>query len=146
MAELFPDEGMDLIIACIPKNGTNYANMYVGLFTSQTASTVPGASAVLATQTGVTEHANSNGYARQTIAAASWGATASGGGGRQTAGPQVTFTATGNWTAVNGFFLATSATIAAGVAFLYANFDDTTARTLVNGDRLLLTPTWRLLG
>lgn len=41
MAEIFVDEGLDAVLAVFPKNGTNYANLYMGLFTSQTATTVP---------------------------------------------------------------------------------------------------------
>lgn len=141
MAEIFPDEGLDRILGVIPKGGTNIATMYVGLFTSQTATTVPGSTAVLATSTGVTE-VSGTGYARQSIAAANWGAQAAGTGGRKTTGPQVTFTASGAWTAANGFFIADASS--AGVALFYANFDDGTSVTLQSGDSLKVTPTWQV--
>lgn len=141
MAEIFPDEGLDRILGVIPKNGTNISTLYVGLFTSQTATTVPASTAVLATATGVTEVSGS-GYARQSIAAASWGAIAAGTGGRKTTGPQVTFAATGTWSVANGFFIADASTN--GIAIFYANFDDGTAVTLLNGDSLKVTPTWQI--
>lgn len=122
MAELFPDEGLDLILSYFPKGVAPPTTVYIGLFTSQTASTVPGTTAVLATSTGVTEAAGTS-YARQSIAAASWGAQAAGTGGRKSTAGQVTFPAAGSaWGTVNGFFIADSAS--AGKAFFYANFDD----------------------
>ncbi|MCA1572427.1 MAG: hypothetical protein LC798_19425 [Chloroflexi bacterium] len=138
IAENFPDEGTDYILGVIPKGATTPATLYLGLFTSQTATTVPAATAVLATGTGVTE-ATGSGYARQSIAAAAWAAASGASGTRRTLGPQVTFTATGALGPITGFFIAT-----AGVALFYANFDDGTAVTLQNGDSLRVTPTWQL--
>src|SRR4051812_46064208 len=40
MAEIVPDEGLNLMLGIYPKNGTNLATTYLGLFTSDTASTV----------------------------------------------------------------------------------------------------------
>jgi len=40
MAEIFPNEGLDYILGVIPKAGTTPTTLYLGLFTSQTASTV----------------------------------------------------------------------------------------------------------
>lgn len=152
MAEIVPDEGLDYIVGVVLR-GTPAppANTYVGMFTSQTATTVPAAGTVLASApTGVTEAAP-GGYARQAIAAAGWGAlgakTMWAQTGRGTTGPQVTFPqATGAYaTAINGFFLATAA--AAGVALLYSNFDDSTAiASLGLGDTVRITPTFGLLG
>lgn len=122
MAEIFPNEGLDAIMAIWPKNGTNIATMYLGLFTSQTGTTVPAATAVLATSTGVTEASYTN-YARQSIAAASWGAQAAGSpDGRMTTAGQVTFPTVGATAGgqVNGVFLASALTV--GVAYWYANF------------------------
>ena len=42
MAEIFPNEGLDLIYAGYPKGATGPANTWLGLFTSWTASTVAG--------------------------------------------------------------------------------------------------------
>lgn len=126
-------------MAIWPKNGTNIATMYVGLFTSATSSTTPTASAVLATQTGVTEASFTN-YARQSIAAASWGAQAAGSpDGRKTTAGQVTFPAVGGTagSAVNGFFIATASS--AGIAICYANFTEG-AWTPATGDIFKHTP------
>lgn len=148
--EILPDEGLDYIISCLLKAGTQPSTLYLGLFTSQTASTTPGASAVLSTSTGVTEAGYTN-YARVSIAAASWGATGAkttwSQTGRGTAASQVSFpAATAAYaTAINGFFLASAST--AGVALAYSNFDDTTAvSTMAIGDIIKVTPTFTLLG
>jgi len=145
MAELWPDEGLDYLLAIFPKNGSNLATSYIGLFTSQTASTVPATTAVLATPTGVTE-ATGTGYARQSIAAAAWGATAAGTGGRKTTAGQVTFptVGAGAWGTINGFFIATAAT--AGTAIYYANFDDVTAIVSAVNDIIRVTPTTQANG
>lgn len=149
MAEIIPDEGLDYILAIFPKNGSNLATSYLGLFTSQTASTVPAANSVLATPTGVTEAAYT-GYARKSIAAASWGAV-----GAKTIWSQSTRGATAGQvsfdaataayaTAINGFFLASASS--AGVGLFYSNFDDTTAvASLAIGDIIKVTPTFGLL-
>ena len=148
--EIIPDEGLDYILAIFPKNGTNIATTYTFLFTSQTASTTPASTAVLATSTGVTE-AGYTGYARQSIAAASWGTTGAktiwSQTGRGTTAGQVSFpAATASYaTAINGFGIATAST--AGVALCYSNFDDQTAvASLAIGDIVRLTPTFGLLG
>lgn len=143
MADRYPNEGLDLIMAAWPKNGTNYATMYMGLFTSQTASTCPAANAVLSTQTGVTE-ATGTAYARQSIAAASWGAQAGGSpDGRKTTAGLVTMptVGAGGWGTIHGYFLATVVTAGAGVAFFYCNFDDLTDIVTASGDVITVTPT-----
>lgn len=149
MAELIPDEGLDYWINIMLKAGTPPANLYMGLFTSQTASTVPSSTAVLATPTGVTEAAYT-GYARQTIASASWGTTGAKTSwsqtGRGTTAGQVSFpAATASYaTAINGFFIASASS--AGIAVLYSNFDDTTAvSSMAIGDIIKVTPTYTLL-
>jgi hypothetical protein len=149
LAEIVPDEGLDYILGIFPKNGSNLATSYLGLFTSQTASTVPAASMVLATPTGITE-AGYTSYARQSIAAASWGTTGAktiwSQSGRGTTAAQVSFpAATATYsTAINGFFLATAST--AGVCLFASNFDDTTAvATMAIGDIVRCTPTYGML-
>ena len=152
MAEIFPDEGLDYLIGITPKNGTNLANTYCGLFISQTASTVPASTAVLATQTGVTE-TSGWGYARQAHAAASWGTTGAktiwSQSGRGTTGAQLSFAAAtaAYGVAINGFFMAAVSSLGAGPALFYSNFDDTTAiASLALGDIIKVTPTWGMLG
>lgn len=149
MAEIIPDEGLDYILGIFPKNGTNLATSYLLLFTSQTASTVPAANSVLATPTGVTEAAYT-GYARQSVAAASWGTTAAktiwSQSARGTTAAQASFpAATAAYaTAINGFGLATASS--AGVGLFYSNFDDVTAvASLAIGDICRVTPTFGLL-
>lgn len=150
MAEICPTEGLDYMINVLLKNGGSPATLYLGLFTSQTASTVPAANAVLATPNGVTE-AGYTSYARVAVATADWGAT-----GDKTVWTQAvrgataaqkSFPAAGAAypTAINGFFLATALT--GGVAIYYSNFDDATAiSSLALGDIIRVTPTFGLGG
>lgn len=145
MAEIFVDEGLDFILSVFPKNGANTGTLYLGLFTSQTASTVPANTAVLgATPTGITETMYTN-YARQSIASTSWGANTaltSPVVGRRTTAGQVTFPTVGavGGAAINGFFLASALT--AGTLIFAANFDDTTAISPTLGDIIRVTPTY----
>lgn len=150
MAEIIPDEGLDYLLAIFPKNGSNLATAYLGLFTSQTASTVPASTAVLATSTGITEAAYTS-YARVAVAAADWGSigakTMWSQAGRGVTSSQKSFPAAGAAyaTAINGFFLATAST--GGVALLISNWDDSTAiPSLALGDIIRVTPTFGLLG
>jgi hypothetical protein len=147
MAEIFPTEGLDMVIAILPKNGANVASTYIGLWgTNFTASTVGTASNPRASYT----EPSGGAYARQTIAAASWGANADGGGGasepgRKTTAGQVTFpTATAVWGTINGFYLVSSATAGQGSLWFACNFDDTTAITVNTNDIVKVTPTWEL--
>lgn len=144
MAEIFSDEGLNLLFGVFPKNGANFASLFVGLFSSQTPTTVPAGSAVMSSQTGITELAAANGYARQAVAAGAWSAISSGGGGRQISAP-VTFTASGLWVAANGFFIASTAGQGSGVGICYANFDSGLARLLQSGDSLTVTATMTFL-
>jgi hypothetical protein len=139
LAEIWPDEGLDIVLNIFPKGGTNLTTTYLSLFTAFTASTV-GTNAQGADS--YTEP-NFGAYARQSIAAASWGAIAAGTGGRKTTAAQVTFpTATSNSSAAtNGFWLANQLSATADVALFAANFDDTTAVTVNLNDVLKATPT-----
>ena len=152
MAESFPNEGLDLLLGIVPKGGATLATMYMGLWTTGgTNIATPAATAVLATQTGVGEAAFP-GYARQSIAAGTWGAISTQtiwgqAGARACSAPQEVFPgATGSYaTAINGFFLSNALT--GGVAIFYSNFDDTTAiATMALGDIIKVTPTFGLLG
>ncbi len=140
MANIYPDEGLDAILGVFPKGGTTYTTLYLGLFTSQTATTVPGRAA-----TGWTEAGGTN-YARQAIAAADWSSPATDSTGRKVTASQVTFPAAGSggWGTVNGFFLATDPT--AGAVIYFANFDDETAITIHAGDILKIQASMTLLG
>lgn len=125
-AELFPDEGLDHVLNKVPIAGVAIQTSYgLGLFTSQTATTVPARTVTLASQSGVTEVASAGAYARVSIANSDWGAIGTNASGRKTTSAQKTFPdSTGSWGTVNGFFVATNTTQGAGVALYYANFDD----------------------
>ena len=144
MAEIFSDEGLDYILGVIPKGATTPATLYLGLFTSQTPTTVPASTAVLATSTGVTEAAGTS-YGRVSIAAADWAALAAATGGRKTTALQKTFptVGVGGWGTINGFFVAT--TLTAGIGIFYANFDDGVAIISAVNDVIKVTPTWTAL-
>lgn len=153
MAEIVPDEGLDLILAIFPKNGTNIATLYMGLFTGLTASTVPASTALLSTYGGAAfgEAAYTN-YSRQSIAAASWGTTGAKTmwtqTGRGTTAAQVSMpAATASYsTAINGFFVANASAHGSEIGIFYSNFDDTTAvATMAIGDIVKVTPTFGLL-
>jgi hypothetical protein len=150
MAEIFVDEGIDKIMGIFPKNGSGVATLYLGLFTSQTASTVPARGATGgAAPAGWTEAAGS-GYARQSIAAGSWGAPSTNGNGRKITAGEVTFATVGagvNWGTANGFFIATHVSSQAGDTIIYfANFDAGLARSLVEGVTEKVTPSMQLDG
>lgn len=142
MAEIFPDEGLDLVLGQFPKTDTRITTVSLCLFTSQSASTVITSGQTVANITETTYTS----YARQALAAASWGAAAAGTGGRKTTYAQITFPTVGTTGAtINGFFLGWD-TGAGGVAtptkcVAQANFDDTTAVTLAAGDVIKVTPT-----
>lgn len=145
MAEIWPSEGLDLVLAIFPKNGSNVATTYLGLWgTTFTASTVGTAANARGSYT---EVSNAGSYARVAIGSAAWQANADGGGGasepgRKTAASQQTLqTATAAWGTVNGFFLVNTSTIAAGSAYFACNFDDTTAITVNTNDIVKITPT-----
>ena len=68
VAEIFPNEGLDLIYGGFCATGP--ANTWLGLFTSWTASTVAGSAATAASWA---EVSSAGAYLRQTISSASWG-------------------------------------------------------------------------
>jgi hypothetical protein len=142
MAEIFPDEGLNIVLGQFPKNDTRITVLSLCLFTSQTASTVITSGQTIAN---VTETVYTS-YARQSLATATWGAQGAGTGGRLSTYPQVTFPTVGTTGAtINGFFLGWD-TGAGGTAtptkcVAQANFDDVTAVTLATGDIIKVTPT-----
>lgn len=135
MAEIFPDEGLDVVLGQWPKNDTRLSTTYLCLFTSQTASTVITSGQTFAN---LTEAAFTN-YARQALAAATWGAQAAGTGGRKSTYPQVTFPTVGaSGATINGFFIDDSSS--SGKVVAAANFDDVTAVPLMTNDVIKVTP------
>lgn len=144
MAEIFPNEGLDLIFAGFPKGGTGPANTWIGLFTAFTASTVSASNSTVASWTEVSA---AGAYARQTISSASWGTVGTTQSGRGSAAAQVTFaTATAVWGTVNGFIITNSLTTNAGNAWFGANFDDVTAVAINTNDVIKVTPSWIYTG
>lgn len=145
MAEILPDEGLDLFLGQFPKNDTRLTSTYLCLFTSQTASTVITHAQTMAD---ITESGFTN-YARQELATATWGVLAeySGTLGRQTTYPQITFPTVGasGGSAINGFFISDILSTTGDKCIAQANFDDTTAVTLLTNDVIKVTPTLVLL-
>jgi hypothetical protein len=145
MAAIFPDTGLDIFLGQFPKDATRLTTTYLGLFTSQSASTV-----ITHAQTGsnVTETSYTS-YARQSLATATWGAQAEYQTtlGRVTTYPQITFPTVGATGAtINGFvWLSTNAAPGAANLIAQANFDDTTAVTLATNDIIKVTPSVALL-
>lgn len=122
----YPFEGLDVMINSVwRKVATQMPDpSFLGLFTSQTPTTVPAQTAVLATATGVTE-ATGGGYGRASVPSASWPVpTTTNTTGRTTdmATPISFAESTGQYTVnnVNGFLNATAVT--AGIAIFYSNF------------------------
>lgn len=145
MAETFTDEGIDYHLGIAYKAGTVDTTLYVGLFTSQTATTVPARTATGgASPSGWTEMTASSGtYARIAIATGDWGAASTNGSGRRiTTSAAKQFTGFVGAAAANGFFVATASASASGDTILFfANFDSGAARTFAaTGDILNLTP------
>lgn len=157
---VFPQEGLDYLLGIVPKGGTAPTTLYLGLFTTSWATIQGyGTANINITLNGgtysVTELASATGYTtRQSLTAGNWGAQSAGTSGsinvRQTTYPAVTITNTSGstWSAVNGIFVATSATVGqasgSGTTVLwYAPFADLSTVTLANGDSLSITPTWQ---
>ena len=142
MAQMCPDEGLDFILGQFPFNTAKYTSpLNLALFTSQTASTVITHAQAFAN---ITETVYTS-YARQSLAAATWGAAAERptNVGRQMTYPQVTFPTVGATGAtINGFYITNNGhTICIG----QANFDDVTAVVLATNDVIKVTPTWAYL-
>ena len=143
MAQMCPDEGLDLWLGQFPLTTAKYTTpLNLCLFTSQTASTVITHAQNLSNITETTYTS----YARQSLAAATWGALAERPTnlGRQTTYPQVTFPTVGaSGATINGFHITNN-----GNTVLFpgqANFDDTTAVPLLTNDIIKVTPTIALL-
>lgn len=141
MAEIFPDEGLDVVLGQWPKNDTRITTHSLCLFTSQTASTV-----ITSGQTvsNITETTYTS-YARQALATATWGAQAAGTGGRKTTYPQITFPTLGSAATLNGVFMGwdtgAGGTATPTKAVAQANFDDVTAIAGQINDIVKVTPT-----
>lgn len=137
-AQMMPDEGLDIILGQFPQATAKYTSpLNLALFTSQSATTVITHAQTFAN---ITEAAYTS-YARQSLAAATWGAAAERPTnlGRQSTYPQVTFPTVGATGAtVNGFYITNNGhTVVVG----QANFDDGLAVVLATNDVIKVTPT-----
>jgi len=148
MAEIIPNEGLDLMLAIFPKNGTNLATSYVGLITG----TLPTATAVLSTYTGVTEATTISNYARQSHAAAGWGSVGArtiwSQSTRGVPGTQVTFPtpASAFATPITGFLVCDALAHGSEKAIFYSDFVEGNIASLAIGDIVKVTPEFGLLG
>lgn len=155
MAEIWPNEWLAHTLEIVPRaNTSSFAvptALYMGLFTSQSTSTVPSADATLtgsastpytAGTSPVVECTSTGGYARATLGANAAGLQAtfptpatSGSGMRTTVASGVAFAqSSGAYSGtVNGFFIATAASSTGqntGKAIAYANFSDASSITV----------------
>lgn len=172
MAEIFPNEWLAHLIEIVPRSNTATfpvpTALYMGLFTSQTASTVPSADATLtgsastpytAGTSPVVECTSTGSYARATLGANAAGLQATfptpvvnGAGMRTTVASGVSFAqSTGAYSgAVNGFFIANAAASTAqntGKALCYGNFSDGASITVnAAGFTITVAPYYHLDG
>lgn len=139
MAEIFPDEGLDVILEIFPRGGANLTTTYLSLFTTFSASTVGSNSQAADAYT----EPDFGSFARQAVLASDWAAIAAGTGGRKTTAAQKTFpTATTNaTTTVKGFWLANQLSATGDKCIFAANFDDATAVSINTNDVIKVTPT-----
>src|SRR6266508_998981 len=137
MAQMMPDEGLDIILGQFPFNTAKYTSpLQLRLFKSQTATTVITHAQTIANIT-VTTYTS---YADQALAAATWGAAAERPTnlGRQQTYPQVTFPTVGTTGAtINGFHITDNAN---AKVLGQANFGDLTAVVLLTNDVIKVTP------
>lgn len=147
MAETFTEAGLDYIYNAGWRQASQNATFWVGLFVSQTPSTVP-ASTASGASSGWTEAVAATGtYARQAVAASAINAAGSvGGSARGSTWPQVTFTGfTLNAASpANGYGIFSGSVGSAGSPLLFANFDSGASRPMATtSDQLLVTPSVR---
>jgi len=148
MAETFTEGGLNYLVNVgLHGAAASLLNFYVGLFNSQTQSTVP-ASTASGASTGWTEVTASSGtYARQAVAASATGAGSGNSGAWVSGWPAVTFTGftTNPASPANGFFIASGSVGSAGSPLAFANFDSGASRSLASvSDTLQVTPTVKL--
>lgn len=169
MAENFSDEGLDRIIAYIPRNGGSPAldtTLYLAAITA--SGTVDGAVALDGTKipnrltVWATDYITSGGggrggggeptigtgsYARKSVANGDWGAAATSGSGRRTTSAQESFAqSTAAWDRPNviGNAIVNASGAGSGVAYGYSNFSDgSTVAINASGIVLQVTPFWQ---
>ena len=140
-ASMYPDAGLDFLLGQWPKGSTQNTTSYLGLHTSQTATTV-----ITHAQNGTNVTGTSyTSYAAQALAAATWGAAAeySTDQGRQSTYPQVTFPTVGATGAtINGWFIkSANAALDANNLIVESTFSDEAAVLLATNDVIKVAPT-----
>ena len=147
MAESYTNNGLDYLYRSAYCGSSQLATFYVGLFISQTQTTVP-ASTASGSSNGWSEVAAATGtYTRQPIAASA--ITTSGdvsGSARGSTWPQVTFTGFTNNPAspINGFGVFSGSVASTASPLWFANFDSGASRNMAaSGDTLAVTPATR---
>jgi hypothetical protein len=168
-AENFTNEGLDRLLGYVPGGtGTLDTTLYLAAIT--TAGTVDGTVALDGTKVPnrltvwTTDYNNAgnagatrggggeptigtNAYARKSVANGDWGAATTSGTGRErtTTSAESFASSTGAWSNQNviGSGIVTSATGGAGVAYAFANFNDSST-VVVNATGIVLqvTPVW----
>lgn len=127
MAGKLVDQGENKVATVFFNNTGGLANMYLGLYTNATE---PAETATLASLTEIT----GGGYARKTLAAASWTVTAD-----VAQFAEQSFTASGgSWTGVYGYFLAT--TIDGTGLLLFVETMPNTPYNVPDGGSVRVTP------
>jgi len=132
MAQVLHDEGEQYLLqAALSEEQTPPANFYLGLCNDTLAKTDALAD--------ILNEPSGDGYSRQAIPSSNVGWTVEKSGSYYRAtGTQETFLADGgDWGSLNTWFLATSAD---GTGKLIASGDIDPARTMADGDTLLVTP------
>lgn len=138
MAEIWPQEGLDSLLSIVPRSSQPPSYLWLGLFVSQSATTVMAAGD---TRAGVVTEPSGFGYVRGTIPATAWGAPTVYPSGRMVIASLISLpTADGRWGSVNGFFLSPTSGVAQGVALFQANFDDNSQLPVATYDRVSVQP------
>lgn len=137
MAEVFPQEGLDYLLQSIPRSSQPPSYLWLGLFVTQSATTV-----IAPTQgLGVVTEPSGFGYVRGTIPATAWGAPTFYPSGRIVTASLISLpTADGVWGSVNGFFLSPTSGVGQGVLVYQANFDDNSQLPVATFDRVSVQP------
>lgn len=147
MAETYTNNGLDLLYNSTFRQGSQISVWYLGLFISQTPTTVP-ASTASGSGNGWTEVTASSGtYTRASVAASDISAPGDvGGSARGSTWPAKTFTGFTNNPAspINGFGVFTGSVASTASPVFFANFDSGASRNLATvSDTLQVTAATR---
>lgn len=162
MADLFPDEGLDLLLGIVPKNGANLSQTFMGLYTAQGGTSIPSNQSVLSSSgaggtnnQGCVEVSTTlwSTYLRITMPSGSWGAQSSStvwstSGRIVTSATPAVFPAPTSLynpspNSIAGFFLSNNSIPYQGIGIYYSNFADSSLiASLSIGDVVKVTPTF----